>query len=214
MPFEPKLDARELKVLSRAVQRMPEKATAEVASSLWRSVNTFSGSFGRRRLSHHGHGSLGRRSGQMARSRQIGVTGRGSIKGMRAFFLIDSPYALSHEAPPLGSAGKPIQPKRAKFLAIPVGGARTGAGVSKYASPLQDAPLSFIPSRREPGRKWYAVRKVEGRASDLSEMRWVLVKQVTLPARLNLVVDWVRALPRIRQDLIRSVANLLRRVVR
>lgn len=63
--------------------------------------------------------------------------------------------------------GGTVRPKRSKYLAIPVGPARTGAGVSKNLSPRDVPGLAFAQSRKgQPlllnsltGQVWFVLRR-------------------------------------------------------
>lgn len=82
-------------------------------------------------------------------------------------------YAKIHEV------GGVVRPIKAKYLAIPVGPARTAAGVSRYASP-RDAPveLRFVQSLK--GQPLL----VEQRGKKGRVIVWyVLRRSVTIPAR-------------------------------
>jgi len=86
-------------------------------------------------------------------------------------------YAPVHE----GLVPMPIRPKRRKFLSIPV--QRTAGGdVSGAVSPTQLANARFVPwvFRTGPGFLVF----------DGGLLRFLLVRQVTIPARLNFRKDW------------------------
>lgn len=75
------------------------------------------------------------------------------------------------------------RPRNAKMLAIPVGPALTGAGVSKFASPRDVPGLVLVRSR---GGAFLLVKSGEGmsgRSKKIGEVWYVLKRQVTIPAQ-------------------------------
>lgn len=80
------------------------------------------------------------------------------------------PYAGVHEY------GATIRPRKGQFLAIPLGPARTRAGVSRFASPRDVPGLFFVPSRSG------GVLVKMGRGKSLTAW-FALVRSVRIPAR-------------------------------
>lgn len=83
-------------------------------------------------------------------------------------------YAAIHEY------GGTIRPKNSKYLAIPVGPARTASGVSRYASPRDVPGLTFAQSRK--GQPMLV--KAEGKGKNgAGTVYFLLRRQVRIPAR-------------------------------
>lgn len=89
--------------------------------------------------------------------------------------------------------GAVIRPKKAKLLAIPLAGAKTGAGVTRLASPRLDKTLKFL---KTPGGTKLLVRvlrKGKGKKQRaVIQPMWVLVPSVRVPARLGFAATWKR----------------------
>lgn len=79
--------------------------------------------------------------------------------------------------------GGVVRPKKSKYLAIPLGPAKTAAGVSRYASPRDVAGLVFFKSKK--GALLLGMKTGAKKGARL--VPWfVLVKSVTLKPRLGL----------------------------
>lgn len=120
--------------------------------------------------------SVSVRSGQLRRSLNGIVTtwGGGKTIALTMYFGGGTPYAAIHEY------GGVVTPKRAKNLAIPVGAAKTKAGVSRNSGPMAIwASLKFIINKKT-GKK-LLVQQGRGKM----QVMFVLVPMVTIPPRLN-----------------------------
>lgn len=87
---------------------------------------------------HTGSGALKRSTKGSTQSTSDGVEIKLTVGGGSK----DLPYARIQEE------GGIVRPKNAKFLAIPVGPARTASGVARFASPRDVPGLTFVQSRR------------------------------------------------------------------
>jgi hypothetical protein len=147
-------------ILNKVAQNVPKAASKACLDA----GRVFVKEFKSRRLSGHGPNSLGRISGDMARRTEAYPLGeRGSAKGVGVGVRVGVPYAKSHEAAPLGKAPLVIRAKNGPYLIFKVQ-SRTATGLT----------------HKDTGR---AILK-RGKAV------WVKVKKVTIPPRLNLLVDW------------------------
>jgi hypothetical protein len=150
---------------------------AQIKRQLWRTKNTVVSRMIKEHMSGPtGPSSVSVRSGQLRRSLDGTVaTWSGEKKMMLVMFFGGGvPYARIHEY------GGTITPKRAKNLAVPVGAAKTRAGVARYSGPTSIfAALKFILNKKT-GKK-LLVRAGRGPL----EVLFVLVPSITLPPRLN-----------------------------
>lgn len=158
---------------------------------------------------------LKRRTGRLAGS----IMGRAErfqgLPGLRVGTLRGPavPYAAVHER------GGTIRPVRAKALAIPMEAALTPAGVDRFGGPRYAGDLKFIPFRRsgvavgglfDPS----TLQKGEDGRVDLSTavMYYLLVREVTLPARHYLEKGFNAYLPVLTKELAAYIRNLLRNI--
>lgn len=157
--------------------------------------------------------SLSRRSGQLARSNAHAVTTSPTKPTLEVAIGGGVPYARAHEH------GATITPKKSKYLAIPLGAARTAAGVGRVTSPRNwPNPLRVLRSRRgnlllvETLAKARTVDVATGKrvkagtfgpAAIRSKLRpvFVLKSEVTLPPRLGFGKTFKRVSQQCLQEL-------------
>lgn len=108
-----------------------------------------------------------------------------------------APYAPVHEF------GATITPKRTKFLAIPIGPAKTAAGAARAPGP-RDYPDTFV--RRSKAGKLMIFRKVGKRVVPL----FVLVKRVVIPKRPWLLPAVKKSVPRITKAISRRIREVFK----
>lgn len=89
--------------------------------------------------------------------------------------------------------GGTVRPTRAKWLAIPVGPALTGAGVPRYPGPRSVPGLSFVKSRSS--QTAVLVSRETG------QVFYVLKKSVRIPAHMYLTRGRDRAVLELRREL-------------
>lgn len=97
--------------------------------------------------------------------------------------------------------GGTVRPRRSRFLAVPLDAAKTGAGVSRYASP-RDVPDTYIITGSDGSP--VIMQKVE--KGDDRPM-FVLRRQVTIRKKLYLTKAIVRVAKEMPADLIKVVRH-------
>lgn len=95
----------------------------------------------------------------------------------------DLRYAKIHEY------GGTIRPREKKWLTIPVGAAKTKAGVAR-GSARMFPDLRLQPSANAPQQKAYLVRDVGRGKSARTEILFVLVRRVQMPGKRYLARAW------------------------
>lgn len=176
--------------------RFGKRAPTTLKKGLKLALRRFEDRFVRKRLSGHGAGSLGRRTGQLAKSLKREVTGITirELKG-KAYFAV--PEKLK-DVPWVHEEGATIRPKSAKFLTIPLKAAMTPAGkvrgtAGEYIEGQVGVPKlddTFF-GRSNEGRLFlFGVKVLKGRKVDKLIPLFLLVKQVTIPKRLHFVDDF------------------------
>jgi len=177
-------------------KRFGDRSPGALRKGLELALMRFEDRFVRKRLSGHGSGSLGRRTGQLARSLKREVTGitLRELKG-KAFFAV--PEKLK-DVPWVHEEGATIRPKSAKFLTVPLEAAMTPAGklrgtASEYIEGQISVPKiddTFF-GRSDEGRLFlFGVKVMKGRKADKLIPLFHLVKQVTIPKRLHFVDEF------------------------
>lgn len=96
-------------------------------------------------------------------------------------------YARIHEV------GGTITPKRGKFLAIPVGPARTAAGVARFSSPRQVPDLHYVQSRKGQPMLVKLKGKGRGKRAGAIEVWYILRRQVTIKPKHYMAATEVSA---------------------
>jgi len=102
--------------------------------------------------------------------------------------------------------GATIRPKNRKFLTIPLGPAKTGAGVAR--GPARSFPDTFF--LRFGGKLFLMRQKTKGRGKGSLEALFVLVTRVKLPKRRTAYRTSKDAAPKIRELYGRAVALAVR----
>lgn len=145
--------------------------------------------------------SLGKRTGQLRNS----FGSRALARGLDGTVVVGfgppatpwiggaERYAAVHE----GLVDMPITPKRGKFLAIPVAENLTGSGVARISSPRGLADPAFVP--------WTFATGPGFLVFEAEQLMFLLVLQVTIPARLNFREDWSRLKPEYQADIFKAV---------
>lgn len=123
--------------------------------------------------------SLGRRTGQAARGWQV-------KQNKETVSIVNNVPHADH------SRARTIRPTKSKYLAIPVGKALTPAGVARYSGPRDSAlpELSIAPIKNKDG---YILFDKSGNQKRISNIYFVLKKEVRLPARTRLLTPYVSA---------------------
>jgi len=194
--------------LERALSVMPGKIFTGLKRAFGDVGDTFHATMVNERLSGHSATSLGVRTGHLRGSFKKAVTG-GNLDDLTMFFYTTSKYAEIHEK------GGTIYPKNTKYLAIPLSAARQPSGASQGYKP-RSLPLVYggrskagnIILRLSPygaalagNRNKYTTgeKTAKGRLKRFKLTAgvpmFVLVKSVTIPARLNMMVTWNRDIP-------------------
>lgn len=125
-----------------AVERRQRELFAAINAEFKAGKARFLGRMIKERLSGAGPASLARRTGQLARSLDAVVVSHPRAVVMTAFIGGGVPYARIHEH------GGVITPKKGKYLAIPLGPAKTRGGDSRVSGPRQwPGKLTFIKTK-------------------------------------------------------------------
>lgn len=178
--IEVKFDSKKLET---ALQIMPGKIFTALKGAFREVGDTFLATMVNERLSGHSATSLGVRTGDLRRSFKKAVSGD-NINDLTMFVFTTSKYAQIHET------GGTIYPKNTKYLAIPLTAAMTSSGVSRYKSP-RDIALVYG-GRSKAGN---IILRTPGMKGKAGIPMFVLVKSVTIPARLNMMATWGRDIP-------------------
>lgn len=147
-----------------------------------------------------GPGSLRTRTGALRRSLRHQVDDMGSHMVLENF-IGGGPvhYARIHEM------GGTITPKKSQYLAIPLGPVQQGSGASRVTSPRNDGIL--VPMRL--AGRLFLVRVVGKGARARIEFRWLLVRQVQMPARLGFIATWKEEAPKVMAGIKQDLTALL-----
>lgn len=101
-----------------------------------------------------------------------------------------------------------VRPKAAKWLAIPVGAAKTRAGVSR-GGPRMFGDLRFQPSANAPQQKAYLVRDAGRGRSARSELLFVLVRRTEHRPHRYLGRAWDRVPPQVLEAMSGALREVL-----
>lgn len=164
------------------ISKLPDITIPAAISAMARFGIMFVSFLQRNRLA--GRPGLIRRSGRLAGSLKHGMFGGKNAPVLRVWTAVK--YSRLQE---LGSAGLPggvVRPTKGKYLAIPVGPAKTKSGVSKFPSPRAVAGLKFMPSRKKGDTGLLFMPKAKGSKSKGGIVVWfVLKKQVKIEPRFG-----------------------------
>lgn len=158
-----------------AMEKAPVAVFQAVSQSLISSARTFvQGTFVRNRLS--GRPGLQTGGGDLRRSFNLAHTGN-DLRSFRLVEFTTSPSAVLHEK------GGVVRPRKSKYLAIPLGEAKTAAGVARAS--VRSYKDTFV--RPSPRRSALVVYQRRG---SRSVALFLLLRSVTIPARLGFEAEW------------------------
>jgi len=192
MGIEIRLDADGF---NKAITEFPAKLFGEMGRAFRQVGGEFIVKLTRERLSGAGIKSLARRTGALVGSFGRVVFGE-NIDSLTLSIYSDSKYAPIHEF------GGTIVPRNTKYLAIPLGPAKTAAGVSRYKSPRDVPGLKFGGLSRAGNP---LLRTVDG------VPMYVLVKSVTIPPRLSMFTTWEQEANNIAVVLNTAIGEIIKR---
>lgn len=202
--MEAKFDVQKLQ---KALTIMPGKMFTALKGAFREVGDTFLGTMITERLTTHSDDSLGRRTGDLARSFKKNVSGD-NLNNLTMLFFTTSKYAEIHEK------GGTVYPKATKYLAIPLAAAKDPTGTSKYKPrdlnlvyggrskagnillrlSTYGAALAGKKFTYETGEKTAKGRARRAKLTAGVPM-FVLVKSVYIKPRLNLFSTWNRDIP-------------------
>lgn len=218
-----------VRTVNEALRRLPDRMNARARDALRNSgigfVREMNSRFGR------GDGQLRVRTGFLRRSIGYQVTGDRFDNLAVRVFVAGPIYANLQE---YGGTIRPKPPR--KFLTIPLKDNLTGAGVARYpsAAALRDAEpgRTFIIKNKRgqlligyregsPVRERFFVSRKQRRDPDAPRLPrektrvnwlWVLVPEVTVPARLQFRSTWEKLASARRDELVKQLALGIREV--
>lgn len=193
MAFEAKFDTKKFE---EALEKTPGRLFVGMRLSFTKIGNDYIRTLTKERLSGAGDKSLARRTGTLARSFAKTVAGS-ELNELNLMIFTDVKYAPIHQF------GGTIRPKKGKYLAIPLGAAKTRAGVARWTSPRD------VPDLKYGGRS--AAGNILLRTVDGTPM-FVLVRQVTIKPRLGMFETWDKEFPGYVEVLNTKVGEVLRRI--
>lgn len=85
--------------------------------------------------------------------------------------------------------GGTIRPRNGRWLAIPVGAAKTASGVAR-GGPRDFGELRYVPSATSPGSKAYLVREMGRGRTARTEILFVLVRKVEIRPKRYIARAW------------------------
>jgi len=183
----------DIKGIQRAFSRFPKRTFRVVKKEFKESINDFHGMFTKLRLSgRKGNVGLKRQGGTLVQN-FFAKTSGSSINKLRSivFFTSRVPYAKVHED------GATITPKRKEWLAIPTQFATRGA------KPREHTNTFFTRSKRTGNPVL-----MQKRGDDVFPI-FALVKSVTIPPRLELLIQWNKFKPKFVKNVNKKVAKLI-----
>lgn len=166
------------KAFREAMKKAPDALFREWKGAFKTILVRFNARFQRRRL--RGRPGLFTRSGRLRDSFKWVVTGH-DFKTLVGTYFTDVLYAKVHQH------GAVITPKRARFLTIPIGPALTQGGGAKSAKVARGRAHDFPGLHFMMGKKGPFLGK-PGRDHPIAY--FLLRKQVKIPPRLGIKVEW------------------------
>lgn len=164
----------------KAMDHYPADVARKMALAMRRIGNEFVATFTKGSLT--GRPGVRRRTGTLARSVFVGVTGKVD-EGNRSAALVITIGGGASKYAPIHEFGGTITARKSKFLAIPLPAARTASGVSRYASPRDVPGLKLIKSR---AGNLLLVKERRGRGGATQIEPWyVLKRSIQIPPRLD-----------------------------
>lgn len=177
----------QIEKINRAIQEIPNVLHPFMKKAMSDFGAKFLSHFTKSRLSGSG---VRRRSGSLARSFNRNVFDQDGK--LTLVVWTTSKYARLQEFGTAGLPGGVLRPKKAKALAIPVGPALTGAGVSKFESPRQVAGLQVF----KPRFKLPFLGMVGRGKNAMRVTPWFLLrKSVKIVGNMKLFVTWKEDVP-------------------
>lgn len=190
LEFKISVDPKGLGEFKKSMGGLPIRLTKNVRSTLKKEGSFLSGA-----VSRAAGTKLKVRTGTLRRGWHDVVLGT-ILGNLKLIIFTDVKYAPTHEY------GATITPRKAKMLAIPLPAAQTGAGVSRYASPLRQhgPPMFMIKSRRG---------NLLLMSKESKQPLFVLKKKVRIPKRPYILPTIKKELPKVKKGLDKAVEDAI-----